>query len=395
MQNDDFPLSIDKNASPDIDRSMAAEKTRADFQEAGRAFSFYRHSRFTEILPLPHFLGHLRRERLRADRSKGPLSIAVFCFDDTGDGFTDQRTQRFLDYLETAVRETDILGYVGQGRIALLLLDTDAEGRKAYVRKLLDGQRDLPVSVLTGTYPDQIFQRLMAENPDHQEPDPFFLDLAACRHRSGYALKRTLDIIGAVVGIALFSPLMLLAALAIKTTSPGPIIFRQTRLGENGHPFVFYKFRSMSCDADDQIHRDYVASLIAGSNQAINQGNAEAPLYKLKSDPRVTWIGRLLRKTSMDELPQFFNVLKGDMSLVGPRPPLPYEVEKYQSWHLRRIFEMKPGITGLWQVEGRSRTSFDDMVRLDLEYIRKCSLGLDLKILLKTFKVVLQCVGAT
>jgi lipopolysaccharide/colanic/teichoic acid biosynthesis glycosyltransferase len=149
----------------------------------------------------------------------------------------------------------------------------------------------------------------------------------------------------------------------------------------------------MHFSADDRIHREYVAALIAGDEEA-NQGGADTPLYKLKSDPRVTRVGQFLRKTSLDELPQLFSVLKGDMSLVGPRPPVPYEVEKYQSWHLRRILEVRPGITGLWQVEGRSKISFNDMVRLDLQYIRSCSLSSDLRILLKTVKAVLKRDGA-
>jgi len=148
-------------------------------------------------------------------------------------------------------------------------------------------------------------------------------------------------------------------------------------------------------NADDRIHREYVASLIKGDLQQINQGDVAKPIYKLKADPRVTPVGRIIRKTSLDELPQFFNVLKGDMSLVGPRPPLPYEVAQYQSWHLRRILDVRPGITGLWQVEGRSKTSFDDMVRLDIRYTRSWSLLLDLKLLFKTVKVVLKRDGAS
>jgi lipopolysaccharide/colanic/teichoic acid biosynthesis glycosyltransferase len=181
----------------------------------------------------------------------------------------------------------------------------------------------------------------------------------------------------------------------VAATSPGPVIFRQVRVGKRGVPFIFYKFRSMYCTADDRVHREYVAKLINGDLDEINQGEPAKPLYKMQDDPRITRIGRLLRKTSMDELPQLFNVLKGDMSLVGPRPPLPYEAEKYQSWHLRRVLEIKPGITGLWQVNGRSKTSFDDMVRLDLRYLRTCSLPLDVAILLKTVKVVLQGHGAS
>ncbi len=182
---------------------------------------------------------------------------------------------------------------------------------------------------------------------------------------------------------------MLITAVAIKLTSPGPVIFRQTRLGKRGEPFSFLKFRSMTVDNDEGVHREYVQRLIDGQHAQLNQGQRDKPLYKLKHDTRITPVGRIIRKLSLDELPQFFNVLKGEMSLVGPRPPIPYEVEKYKAWHLRRILEVKPGITGLWQVEGRSQTSFDDMVRLDIRYVQTWSLWLDLKILVKTVREVL------
>jgi lipopolysaccharide/colanic/teichoic acid biosynthesis glycosyltransferase len=152
------------------------------------------------------------------------------------------------------------------------------------------------------------------------------------------------------------------------------------------------KFRSMKSVNDPTIHREYVRQFIAGgidSGTAVNKW-----VYKISEDPRVTRFGRLLRKTSFDELPQLINVLKGEMSLVGPRPPIAYEVEAYRTWHLRRVFEAKPGITGLWQVNGRSRTTFDDMVRLDLRYARNWSLWLDLKILLQTPEAIVSCKGA-
>jgi lipopolysaccharide/colanic/teichoic acid biosynthesis glycosyltransferase len=189
-------------------------------------------------------------------------------------------------------------------------------------------------------------------------------------------------------------PVMLMTALVLKVTSPGPIIFSQIRLGKQGIPFTFYKFRSMHINMDDQIHRNYIDDFINGNLEKINQGNPDQPLYKNKSDPRITKVGRFIRKTSIDELPQFFNVLKGDMSLVGPRPPLPYEAEKYQAWHLSRILEMKPGITGLWQVEGRSKTEWDDSVRLDIRYIQNWSFIYDLTILFRTVKTVLRDSGA-
>jgi len=187
---------------------------------------------------------------------------------------------------------------------------------------------------------------------------------------------------------------MLATALSVRCTSRGPILFSQLRLGKGGRPFRFYKFRSMYVNNDDKIHREYVSQLIRGENEQINQQDAARPLYKIKADPRITSVGGFIRRTSIDELPQLFNVLKGDMSLVGPRPPLPYEAAQYRSWHLRRVLESRPGITGLWQVEGRSKVSFDEMVRTDLRYIRDRSLLYDLKLLVRTVKVVLTGDGA-
>jgi lipopolysaccharide/colanic/teichoic acid biosynthesis glycosyltransferase len=150
----------------------------------------------------------------------------------------------------------------------------------------------------------------------------------------------------------------------------------------------------MRMDNDDRVHREYVASLIDGKPTSSGEVAGKAGQFKMKADPRVTPIGRFIRKTSIDEIPQFWNVLKGDMSLVGPRPPVPYEADRYKAWHRRRIFDLKPGLTGIWQVEGRSRVSFDDMVRMDLRYLRESSLGFDLKILAKTVSVVVFCEGA-
>lgn len=202
-------------------------------------------------------------------------------------------------------------------------------------------------------------------------------------------LKRWLDVIGAITGLLLFSPLLLLTAILVKTTSRGPILFQQKRVGYRGEAFTFLKFRTMYHNCENRIHQEYVKSLIQGKNGAINNGSASQPVYKIKNDPRITPVGRFLRKTSLDELPQFWNVLIGEMSLVGPRPPIPYEVDEYQKWHRRRVLEAKPGITGLWQVSGRNKTTFDEMVRLDIQYTRHWSLALDIKILLKTIKVML------
>jgi exopolysaccharide biosynthesis polyprenyl glycosylphosphotransferase len=215
------------------------------------------------------------------------------------------------------------------------------------------------------------------------------------RSRQGAALlKRMMDAVGSVVGILIFSPVLIAASLLIKLTSQGPVLFRQERVGQYGKKFTFLKFRSMYVNNDESVHREYVQKLIEGTVDGRDSRSGEPQVFKITEDKRVTPIGGILRKTSMDELPQFFNVLRGEMSLVGPRPPIPYEVEKYDIWHRRRVMEIKPGITGLWQVKGRSSTTFDDMVRLDLQYAKEWSIWLDIKILLKTPWAVLRGKGA-
>jgi lipopolysaccharide/colanic/teichoic acid biosynthesis glycosyltransferase len=168
------------------------------------------------------------------------------------------------------------------------------------------------------------------------------------------------------------------------------VLFKQYRVGQYGRRFTFLKFRSMRVDNDPSVHREYVTKLIAGDAERIQVNTDGKSVYKLANDPRITRVGAFLRKTSLDELPQFFNVLRGDMSLVGPRPPIPYELAAYQTWHRRRVLEVKPGITGLWQVTGRSKVKFDDMVRLDLRYATSWSPLLDLKILLRTPGAVIK-----
>ena len=193
------------------------------------------------------------------------------------------------------------------------------------------------------------------------------------------AIKRLMDIIGGMVGILLFSPVMLMTAVAIKLDSPGPVIFKQTRVGQNGRNFKIYKFRSMYIDAEERKKELMAQNEIAGG-----------VMFKMKDDPRITKVGRVIRKFSIDELPQFFNVVGGSMSLVGTRPPTLDEVEKYERKQWRRI-SIKPGITGMWQVNGRSKIdNFDDIVEMDVEYIDNWSLMSDIKIILKTFIVLLK-----
>jgi exopolysaccharide biosynthesis polyprenyl glycosylphosphotransferase len=190
-----------------------------------------------------------------------------------------------------------------------------------------------------------------------------------------------MDIIIASVLLVLTYPLFLLISLLVKLSSPGPIFFRQVRVGRDQMRFHAYKFRSMKSSAEEEAPK------------LISLNEATWPLFKMKNDPRVTTVGRFLRRTSLDELPQLINVLRGEMSLVGPRPPTPQEVEQYNAWQLRRL-EVTPGITGLWQVSGRSDLPFDEMVMLDLYYISNWSLTLDFKILLRTIPAVISGRGA-
>ena len=345
-------------------------------------------------LPVNPFLHDLHREMRRADRSRTPLSLMLYRLhsEPANEG---GNADHLLELLHRVKRETDIVGLIGDDTVAVLCPDTDEAGTRAFLLKINAQAGDGPVASApaTVTYPDDMFDSLASGTDPLPSTHPFVVSDDTLRGERGYRGKRLLDIVGAVLAICLFAPLMLAVALAIACSSPGPVIFRQSRLGKGGVPFMFYKFRSMQALADDSIHRAYVASLIGGQLPKQPNGGTKAP-FKLQADPRVTWIGRLIRKTSIDELPQLFNVLKGEMSLVGPRPPIPYEAAHYQSWHLRRVLSQTPGITGLWQVEGRSRVSFDEMVRMDLRYRRDCSFGLDIRILLRTVLVVARCEGA-
>jgi exopolysaccharide biosynthesis polyprenyl glycosylphosphotransferase len=193
--------------------------------------------------------------------------------------------------------------------------------------------------------------------------------------------KRAIDFTIALVGLIVLSPLMLLIALAIKLDSPGPVLFRQIRVGKGGRQFVLHKFRSMWEGAEEE------------QEKLTDLNEAEGPIFKIRHDPRCTGVGRFLRRTSLDELPQFYNVLRGEMSLVGPRPPIPAEVEHYEEWHKKRL-EVSPGMTGLWQVSGRSELTFDEMVLLDIYYIENWSAALDTEIFLRTIPKIIFGSGA-
>jgi len=246
---------------------------------------------------------------------------------------------------------------------------------------------------------------LMAEPVQHsvsQNPQEGSLDATKAEHAfqatghhpsANSKAKRMVDLIVSISGLAVLSPLLTLIAALIKFDSPGPVIFSQKRVGLNGKLFQFYKFRSMYQESSSEIHRDYIKELICGKKELQQSPDEREKVFKLAKDQRITKFGRILRRTSLDELPQLMNVLRGDMSLVGPRPAITYEVEMYKDWYRRRLTVL-PGMTGLWQTRGRSQRTFDEMVELDLEYIDQWSLWLDLKILWRTVFVVLRREGA-
>lgn len=342
------------------------------------------------------FRGIVLRERKRADRSNQPFAVVMLEMPD--EGRTNWR--HALEALAAIKRGTDVLGWFERNRVlGLILPRTDVSNRAACraleecVRAELATRIDEPslARVSIGVHAHRAQQ-------DPAEPGAAPVDQLlgtlrprSIRLRAAAAAKRVLDIAGSLALLIVLSPLLLIVAALVKLTSSGPVFFRQVRVGEGAKRFTMLKFRTMKVNADDRIHREYVSSLIAARKAG---GDAAEGVFKITNDPRVTSIGRILRKTSLDELPQFLNVLTGEMSLVGPRPPIPYEVEQYKPWHHRRVLDAKPGITGLWQVTGRSRTTFDEMVRLDLRYAKKCSVWTDIKILLATPRAVVSGKGA-
>lgn len=205
-------------------------------------------------------------------------------------------------------------------------------------------------------------------------------------------VKRFIDVSTSLIVLIVGFPFLLAIALLIKITSRGPVFFKQSRIGENGKVFALFKFRTMRPDSDDSIHREFTHNYICGNISKTDLDDKSDKLYKIAQDPRITAIGGFLRRSSLDELPQFINILRGEMTMVGPRPPLEYEYEHYDDWHKLRL-TVRPGLTGLWQVSGRSTVPFHEMVMLDLYYIEHWSLLLDLKIMLRTIPVMLAGTG--
>lgn len=334
-------------------------------------------------------------ERRRAERSRKPFVLMLVDAQavlEPGNGTAFLK--RFTSAVCDATRETDLIGWYKESAIlAVIFTEVSLEGKhpitevlqSKVVKSLRDSLGHKLVSNLAVT------THLFPESWDKDRPDRVAdiklypeLSRKVSKKRLPTIVKRGIDIAGSGTMLLVLSPVLAVVALAIKLASKGPVIFEQDRVGQFGKSFKCLKFRTMYTNNDPKIHRDYVQRFIAGKTENDKKSESEAVVYKITNDPRVTPIGKLLRQTSLDEFPQLWNVLRGEMSLVGPRPPVHYEFEVYDIWHRRRVLEVKPGVTGLWQVSGRSRTCFDDMVRLDLRYSESWSLWLDLKIILAT-----------
>lgn len=321
----------------------------------------------------------LEHERDRSDRSGRTLAMVVFFFGDNApaeDGFTS-----LVDVLHKRLRTTDWLGWIDAQHLAAVLPYTEEAGAMKVAQDVLNS---LPVQTPTPEFRIYCYPRsshnLASQGAQNTPAD----EVIALEYLLAQPLpwwKRSLDVIGAVVGLALFSPVMLAAAVAIRVSSPGPVLFRQRRSGLGGKPFTIYKFRTMVVDAPRL------------RQELLDRNEQDGPAFKIRNDPRVTPVGRFLRATSIDELPQLWNVLRGEMSLVGPRPLPCEEAEACEGWRRRRL-DVTPGLTCIWQVRGRSSVSFDNWVRMDVNYIESRTLLHDLKLIVETVPAVLLRKGA-
>jgi exopolysaccharide biosynthesis polyprenyl glycosylphosphotransferase len=361
--------------------------------------------RFDEFLPQNRFLRMLFLERKRSERSERPFVLMLLESTKLLRRGDQNVFDRVLSVLISSTRDTDVKGwYAEHSTIGVIFteLGSKADG-KSVVSALMSKVTSVISSTLTINEANEIHIsfRVFPEDWDGRRGP---IDDIECKfydeifnenrqHPVAKLMKISMDIVGSLLVLSFGFPVFLFIAIAIKLTSRGPVLYRQERLGQYGRKFAFLKFRSMYVTSDDGLHREYVKSFIANASGCHQAGNTETQ-YKIVNDPRVTRVGRFLRRSSLDELPQFLNVLQGKMSLVGPRPPLPYEVENYRIWHKTRLLAAKPGITGVWQVQGRSRVKFDEMVRMDLKYAKTWSLWLDVKILLQTPRAVLCGTGA-
>lgn len=353
-----------------------------------------------EVLSEQSFRRRIALERKRTERSREPFLLMLLEDSEAQPTERPRLLARVVAALAPATRETDSVGWYEDGTAVgvlftglpneeRLMLRTIILNRVATrLREELTDDQFAQVAITFHFFPDD----WGADGPSGSGNPVLYPDLVTphWKKRLLLGVKRIIDIVGGTLLLLFSLPLFLIIAAAVKTSSKGPVLFRQPRVGQYGRRFTFLKFRSMYTNCDSSVHQDYVCRLIAGTAERVNPKGQSEGVYKLANDRRITPVGKFLRRSSLDELPQFLNVIRGDMSLVGPRPPLPYELAAYQTWHRRRLLVVKPGITGLWQVKGRSQVSFEDMVRLDLQYATAWSPWLDIKIMLLTPGAVIK-----
>ena len=350
------------------------------------------------------FQSMLTLERRRAERSGQPFALMLLSTPSLN-GASGKLLQQALHVVAKNSRETDLVGWYEAGSV-LGIIFTQITPEVASVEQILRTKISSALQSELGNETAKaiaISVHLFPENWNKSDANWVAdtklysdLDRKVPHKRVSQILKRGMDIVGSATLLILLAPVLAVIAIVVKLTSDGPVLFEQERMGQFAARFKCLKFRTMFTNCDAKIHQAYVQQFIAGivADQKGEAPSAAQQVYKITNDPRITPVGSFLRKTSLDELPQLWNVLRGEMSLVGPRPPVPYEFEIYEHWHRRRVFELKPGVTGLWQVSGRSRTKFDDMVRLDLRYYQTWSLWLDIKILLATPRAAFMGTGA-
>lgn len=363
----------------------------------------------------------IKEERFRTYRIGSPFSVVLFDpFKLVPRGIGNKRDSinRIINSLDQETRETDIKGWWNRNTLAVILLDTFPEkvlplieDRVSKIRANAYGGIESTDKVQFEIYNFPNTQQLEEKARDNEREEDserpenrfnqncpkrnYLINLPDGNFWNSFRgiIKRYLDIAFSITGLIILSPFLLLCALLIKLESPGPVFYRQTRVGKDGKCFILLKFRSMLNNAAEEIHKNHIKNLMNGVAGLSCDGRSGERSYKLTEDRRITMVGKFLRKTSIDELPQLINVLRGDMALVGPRPHPVYEVEKYRLWHSHRL-DVKPGITGFGQIYGRFDTEYEDVYRLDLRYLKRQSLILDLHILLKTIPLVLSRRGA-
>jgi len=359
------------------------------------------------VLNEESFQRTLSLERKRTERSRKPFLLMLLEFGDILPKESSRALGKVISALCAATRATDVVGWFKNNSVVgVLFTEIIIDDQSSIVSTMMARVSETLGHSLTLDQFNQVklsfhvfpepWDGGMFDRPSNPMLYPDFSDQDD-RRKYRFAVKRLMDIVGSGIGLILSTPIFLVVAALIKLTSEGPVFFRQQRIGQHGTPFTFLKFRTMFTNNDHSVHKEFVQQLIAGKVKPSTNGNGNGNghgVYKIKADPRVTRIGSFLRRSSLDELPQLINVLRGEMSLVGPRPPVRYEVDAYEIWHRGRLMEAKPGITGLWQVNGRSRVKFDEMVRLDIRYARTWSLWLDIKILVRTPHAVLLGEGA-